>query len=258
MSRIAGSIVIVCLLFVPVVIAIHETQYYDSNVDSYSGSVAGERRISNTSTRTRYFGIDYQKNLVNYGSKGPNVNIIYSSAFNLKTNSFSNRGRDPSKISNFDPNMRGFARLDVSVSLLPYQPAVQTIGTSTTAPSGTAKIFSTGNEYGSGSNKPYPKTQVFVNVASLPPVGDNEIYEAWLVDKETNYALSLGLLKSGIGLTSSLFFEISRAVHMFDSVMITKELYPDANPKPGEIVLLGKISGNRNIVKAAYFNEAFK
>jgi hypothetical protein len=244
--------VLVTMLLAGTVLAIHDFQVYDYNIDSYTGQVGRDRRAYDPYTRERYFGSDYDRQLVNYGMKGPTNRVIntgaksaFSSAFNFDTNTFSNRGRDPSYISNFDPDVRGFNRLDRYVDLLPYSPVEQEFNFDETLAKGTVRILSTGNQYGAGLNKAYPRSQIFLQARNLPPIGDGEIYEAWLLDAETEYALSLGLIKSGQGLTSQLVWEIRRLVHMFDYVMITKEPYPDLDPSPGEVVLFGDINKPR-------------
>lgn len=253
MSKFAVAILIV-MLAIPV-IAIHDLAYYDNNIDGYSGQLARDRRVYDPYTRERYFGSDYKPALVNYGMKGPTSRVTntgaksaYSGVFNLDTNTFSNRGRDPSFISNFDPEMRGFARLDRWVDLLPYDPLGGVVNGEQVLQKGTMRIMSTGNEYGVGLNKAYPRSQIFLQVVNLPPAGEGMVYEAWLVDDETEYPLSLGLIKSGAGLTSQLNWEIRRLVHMFDYVMITMESYPDVDPSPSEIVMLGRIEPARTDV----------
>lgn len=252
MSRFAVAVLIVMLLSATV-LAIHDFQVYDNNVDGYAGQLARDRRIYDPYTRERYFGSDYQRQFNNFGSKGPTDRLLntgaksgFSSVFNLDTNTFSNRGRDPSFISNFDPGVRGYARLDRYIDLLPYSPVEQLIGPNEVLAKGVTRILSTGNEYGVGLNKALPRSQVFIQAINLQPVGEHYVYEAWLLDDETEYALSMGVLKSGAGLTTQLVdWEIRRLVHMFEHVMITREPYPDPDPTPGEIILMGDINKPR-------------
>jgi len=251
-SKFAVVILLIMLLAVSV-LAIHDFQVYDDNFYGYAGQLAKDRRVYDPYTRERYFGADYQREFVNYGMKGPTHRVTntgsksgFSSVFNLDTNTFSNRGRDPSFISNFDPDIRGYARLDRAIDLLPYSPVEQLVGYDQVIARGVARILSTGNQYGAGLNKPLPRSQIFVNVQNLQPAEDGYVYEAWLTDDETEYALSIGIMKSGIGLTSQINnMEIRRLVHMFEHVMVTKELYPDPDPSPGEIILMGDINKPR-------------
>ncbi len=260
-------IVLIAMLLVTTVLAIHDYAVYDSNIDGYAGQLAKDRRVFDPYSRDRYFGANYQPYLVNYGSKGPTYRVTntgaksaFSDVFNLDTNTFSNQGRNPGRISNFDPNVRGFVRLDAVVDLLPYSPVGELISGDPAIAKATARILSTGNEYGASLNDAWPRTQFFLQATNLPPIGENEAYEVWLVDDETEYSLSLGLIKSGVGLTSSLTFEIRRLVHMFEQVMITRESYPDPNPMPNEIVLIGNIGPARTVIREpnVYFDERLR
>ncbi len=250
--KLAVAVLIVMLLSATVLAISQDFQVYDQNFYGYSGQLARDRRIYDPYTRGRYFGDNYPRQFVNYGSKGPTYRVTntgaksaFSSIFNLDTNDYSNRGRDPSHISNFDPDVRGFARLDRSIDLLPYSPVEQLIGPNMVLAKGTAHILSTGDEYGAGLNKPSPKSQIIIQMINLQPASEGYVYEAWLVDDETEYSLSMGLLKSGQGLTGQMVWAINRLVHMFEHVMITKEPFPDPDPSPGEIVLIGDINKPR-------------
>jgi hypothetical protein len=240
------------LLLAASALAIHDLQVYDDNFYGYSGQLGRDRRAYDPFTRERYFGQDYQRQFVNYGLKGPPNRVLntgfksgFSPVFNLDTNTYSNRGRDPAYISNFDPKIRGYARLDRYIDLLPYQPVEQLVGPDLVIARGTARILSTGNQYGAGLNKALPRSQFFITIQNLQPAPAGYVYEAWLSDAETEYAMTLGILKSGTGLTTSMVNEIRRQVHMFDYVMVTKELYPDPDPGPGEIILMGDINKPR-------------
>ena len=252
MSKFAIAVFILMLLAVTVMAISQDYQVYDDNFYGYTGQLARDRRYYDPYTRERYFGSDYQRQLVNYGMKGPPNRVLntgsksaFSSVFNVDTNSYSNRGRDPSYISNYDPGIRGYTRLDRTIYLLPFEPIEQFVGPKQVIAKGTARILSTGDQYGAGLNQPYPSTQMIIQLINLQPAGDGYVYEAWLLDDETEYALSMGLLKSGVGLTSQFTCQISRLVYMFDKVMITKEIFPDPDPGPGEIVLMGDINKPR-------------
>ena len=266
MSKLVISVLVVLLLALAV-FALPDWYVYDTNIDSYSGQIARDRRIFDPYSRDRYFGSDYQKQFVNYGMKGPTDRMTktgaksaFSSVFNLDVNAFTPRGRDPGFISNWDPNVRGYARMDVAVDLLPYEALQQVIGPNEVMAKGAARIVSLGDEYGAGMNKPYPRTQVFIQANNLPPLDETEIYEAWLFNSENEYPLSVGLLKAGAGITSQLIFEFYRKVDQFDAVMITREPYPDMNPTPGEIILFGYIGQTRNTLNpsGSDFNERLR
>jgi len=260
-NKLAG-IILTALLLVGSVLAIHNYQVYDNNIDSYTGQIARDRRIYDPYTRDRYFGQDYQRDFTNFGSKGPTDRLeltgrksAFSSVFNLDTNSLSNQGRDPAHISNWDPRVRGFARMDRSVELLPYSPVDQIIGPTATFSKGTARLYSTGNAYGATLNHPWPRTQIFIQAINMPPLGEEEIYEAWLFDDEAEYALNLGIMKSSNDLSIQAFLEIPRLTHMFDHVLISREPYPDYDPTLGKIVLAGNVNPSRTevITPPSYF-----
>ncbi len=242
------AIVLTAVLLVSTVIAIHDAGY-----GGYGGQTARERRLTDPYSRVQYFGEGYSWPFVNFGQKGPNYRLIntgakgaYSGVFNLDTNSYVNRGRDPAKISNWDPNMRGQSRLDVYVDLLPFEVVDLQKADQLVYSKGTARILSQGNAYGIGLNDPEPQGRVQIQAKDLLPLNENQIYEAWLLDEDTGYSLSLGLLKSGIQGTSQLMFEIKRMIDMFDYVMITIEPYPDLDPGPsGEVILFGIIDKPR-------------
>ncbi len=251
-----ASAILVALLLVGSVLAIHNYQVYDNNIDSYTGQIARDRRIYDPYTRDRYFGTGYVKPFQNFGSKGPTDRLTqtgsksaFSSVFNFDSNSLSNQGRDPAHISNWDPKVRGYPRLDRSVELLPYSPVEQIIGTEPTMGKGTARVFSTGNEYGAGLNKPHPRTQIFIQALYLEPLDENEIYMAWLFDYETEYALNLGVLKSTLPPTLQMVTQIPRLAHMFDEVWITREPFPSMDPSPHTIVLSGVINPARTEIR---------
>lgn len=246
--KLALSIALLVLL-VPLAFAV------EAGWGGYAGTSATLRRMQDPYTRYSYFGENYTKSTVGYGSKGPNygqtttgAKSAFSGVFNLDTNSYYNRGRDPSKISNSDPNVRGFAQVDQVVTLLPYDILEYEENTAQRGPRGTARIISRGDAYGAGLNSRLPNTQVFVQTIDLPPIPSTQAYEAWLLDEESGYALSLGILKSGGKFTAQLNNEFSRSVAGFDGVMITQEAYPDIDPSPQETVLFGWFGPTRSIV----------
>ncbi len=264
--RIAFAVLFILLLSGSV-LAIHDLYYYDKNDDGYTGQLARDRRMYDPNTRERYFGEGYYRPFSNFGAKGPTNRILntgaksaYSGVFNLDTNTFSNQGRDPGHISNWDPNVRGFARLDVAVDMLPFGIVDESFGAENVLSQGTARIISQGNAYGEGLNNAYPRTQVFIVVKNFEPTDDDAVYEAWLYDEDTEYALPLGLMQSGAERTSRLSFEIRRMTHMFESVIITRETFPDLDPGPGQIVLMGKFGPTRRDVNptTSYFSERIR
>lgn len=253
MNRFVYIILIVLMLAGSInSLPIQNAQVYDTNIDSYGGQIARDRRIYDPYTRERYFGGGYVREFINFGAKGPTDRLMktgaksaFSSVFNLDSNSLSNQGRNPGHISNWDPKVRGYARLDRSVQLLPYSVTGEVIGNEATIARGTARLFSTGNAYGAGNSKPYPKTQIFVQGINLEPLGENEVYVAWLYDYESEYPLNVGMMKGTIPTTIQLYFEIPRSITMFDEVWITREPFPSVDPNPHQIILMGVVNPAR-------------
>lgn len=230
---------------------------FNDNVLGYSGEPARERRLTIAPfSRELYFGYGYNRAYVNYGSKGPTyrstntgAKSANSAVFNLDTNEYSTRGRDPSKISNWDPGVLGYARIDRSVSLYAYDPTGISFNFDESISRGTARITSFGNAYGAGYNQPYPTTQILVQTKNLPPVDQDYVYEVWLQDKESEYSITLGLIKNGLDPNGQLVTVIPRLVDQYDYVLVTKEPFPDIDPGPGEIVVMGQINPSRTEVR---------
>lgn len=244
-------VIAVLLICVPIVIA------QTAGWGGYSGYSGTERRLNDPYTRYSYFGENYTKSLVNYGSKGPvytqtttGAKSAYSGVFNLDTNAYYARARDPSRISNWDPNVRGFSQLDATVTLLPYDVVGYEENEVPRGPRGTAKVLSRGDAYGAGLNTRLARSQVFVQTIDLPPIPSYEAYEVWLVDEESGYSLSVGLLKTGGKFTAQLSHAMSRSLAGFDAVMVTREQYPDIDPTPGEVVLFGYMEQSRAVVNS--------
>ncbi|MBI4146879.1 anti-sigma factor [Candidatus Woesearchaeota archaeon] len=244
-------------LIVPVVIvlvlAIAVAGIHDVGWGGYAGEAAKLRRSEDPFSRQNYFGLNYSRSLVNFGMTGPNYKITntgrrgaFSSVFNLDTNTFYAQGRNPGRISNFDPNVRGFAQLDVFAELLPFEAVELEVNDKPVGPRGSARIIGRGNEYGAGLNNQVTRSQVFIQAKNLPPPSMNYAYEIWLADEESGYSLSLGIMDVGAKFTGQFMMEMTRTLAGFDSIMITKENYPDVDPTPGEVVLLGSLGPTRD------------
>lgn len=68
----------------------------------------------------------------------------------------------------------------------------------------------------------------------------DEIYEAWLVDFDTGYELSLGLFIVDADGYDKFSYVAESYVNPYDAVVVTKEDYPDNDPRPsGDVVLVG-------------------
>ncbi len=68
----------------------------------------------------------------------------------------------------------------------------------------------------------------------------DEIYEAWLIDLDTGYPLSLGLFIVDADGYKRFSYMTESYVNVYDAVVVTKENYPDEDPRPsGNVVLVG-------------------
>ncbi|PIN74578.1 hypothetical protein COV18_06825 [Candidatus Woesearchaeota archaeon CG10_big_fil_rev_8_21_14_0_10_37_12] len=225
----------------------------DTSSSGYTGYSSRERRATDPYSRVQYFGYDYVRPLTNYGSKGPRLTTQGAkgdsgAAFTLDTSDFSSRGRDPSRISNFDPGMKGSDRVDIVVNLFPAEVVNQVVAGISTISKGTVRVLSQGNQYGSGSSSPYRSVEVYLQSRNLPPLGSENYYEVWLVDTSSGYPISLGLMESGIGSTAQLRFQLNGELKG-DAIMVTVEPFPDIDPRPTEnVVLYGEIGQTRKQV----------
>lgn len=254
----------ISLILILVLGVVVHAQYYSGQIgdDGYSGYDARERRLTDPYSRERYFGQSYTKPFANFGEKGPTNRLLntgskgaYAGAFTFDTNAYSPRGRDPSKISNNDPRMRGYGWQDSIAYLKPF--SLTAANGEPIVGRGTARIISRGDERRSQNDYSEFKTQVFIQTQNLPPLPEDEVYEAWMFDDETEYAMSMGVFTTSIKLTHQMIFEIQRSLLPFDAVMITKEGFADLDPRPGEIVLYGDIVEEREdlSVSTAYTQQ---
>lgn len=230
---------------------------YGISYDTYSGQAARERRaVFDPYSRDRYFGEGYIQPLGGFGMKGPVTGTLtntgaksaYSGMFNLDTAEFWRRSR--ARSSYFDPSMRGFSRLDVPVYMYPFSflereyPEANMVDRNHLSKA-TARVLSLSNNYNSAFRK-RPVSEIYMKIRELAPLNRDKLYEAWLIDDESEYFLSLGLFNVGIAGTGSHDFSISRPIVGFDRVAITVEPFPDYDPRPsGEYALVGRIPHSR-------------
>ncbi len=162
----------------------------------------------------------------------------------LATNAYIPRGRDPTKISNYYASARGYHIVDEYVELgtadLTLISRPQINGT----PNGYARVISI-----AGADSPIPGGTVYLRTRNLPPLAPEYLYEAWLVDEDSGYSMSMGLFQpAGIGRVTSLDYEVITPLWPFDSIMVTVEPFPDMNPSPGPIVVIGSLkNGVRSV-----------
>ncbi|MEM4263341.1 MAG: hypothetical protein QW666_00400 [Candidatus Woesearchaeota archaeon] len=196
--------------------------------------------------RSIYFGSEYMKPLSGWGLKDITEGYLgfkgaTSLTQNLPYNAYISRGRDPQHISNWDPRMRGYTIMNEYVELEPVESkfiAKQGTQFLPGMTAGNARIISN-REDGSDMYK----TNIYLQMRDLIGIGVTEVYEAWLVDEDTNYPLTIGIFAPATygGLTSLNFVDFPHYIYNYDYIMVTKEPFPDSDPNPGEVVLLGKI-----------------
>ena len=87
-----------------------------------------------------------------------------------------------------------------------------------------------------------PRGQIRLYIDNLPVLEEDEVYEGWLVDTDTNYKLSLGIFTVKRSGKAYLTFKTENYFDEYDSIVVTKEPFPDDNPGPsGEVVLIGDL-----------------
>lgn len=173
----------------------------------------------------------------NYGAKGTT-----STTSNIAWNDFIRRGRDPTHISNSDPRIRGYTIRDVVVDLEPVRDDWVFQNDFITRSKGTARIIS---DYDDVKGVDPPRTKVMMRVRDLPPLDKNQIYQAWLVDEDTGYPLSIGMFRAPLLGISELNFDASMSALIYDLLVVTVEPFPDTDLHPGALVLAGKIPIDR-------------
>ena len=68
----------------------------------------------------------------------------------------------------------------------------------------------------------------------------DEIYEAWMVDMDTGYTLAVGLFTVDQDGYKMVTFTNNDFAAPYEAIVVTKEPYPDDDPRPnGEVVLVG-------------------
>jgi len=136
----------------------------------------------------------------------------------------------------YDPRVQD-KKFDVRVYLTPPNPPVFARGYPPFYPRGSAWIQSVRTQY-------KPHGAVTVSVKELrPSYNDNTVYQAWLYDADSGYALSLGQFETIGGGVADLKFRGSFYFDAYDYVLVTREPNDDIDPRPSDDeVLIGKIS----------------
>lgn len=138
------------------------------------------------------------------------------------------------RVSNFDPRVN-IERMEATVYLEPAQAdKFKGVGRGGYAPfyaRATARVKSS-VYYG------FPRAQVNIKTKDL----DNyAFYEAWLVDTDTGYRLSLGTFSTLFGGVGELHYNVDNYLDPYDLIEITLEPWNDDTPLPGDPVLVGLI-----------------
>ncbi len=78
------------------------------------------------------------------------------------------------------------------------------------------------------------------------------IYEAWLVDHETGYQLSLGLFVVDQDGYKRFSFGSDNYADPYDMIVVTQEEYPDDDPRPSRDVVLVGYFDTTSLTKSTY------
>ncbi len=219
------------------VFAIHtpETRY------SVEQSTIEQRDILFTQNR---YGIGYVKPYGGFGQQGSSRGSMGAKgaeggALNLATNSFITQGRNPGRISNYYSSARGYPIINMYVELKPTELQLLSRPQINGTPQGHARII---------SKKPdqifLPQGTVLLRTKDLPPLAPLYLYEAWLVDEDTGMSMSLGVFQpSPVGRVATLDYTSSTPLNAFESIIVTAEPFPDDNPSPGQVIIVGDLKG---------------
>jgi hypothetical protein len=145
--------------------------------------------------------------------------------------------------THYDPRVINYYRLNEFIYLNPVEEPMFERGMTPFYPRGTVRIIS--------SRSPLlPKGQVQVKVKEIGSSSRTGLaYEGWLYDEQSGYALSVGVFRTvGFG-TGALDWRTEQYIDHYDYFFITEEAYPDYDPRPGPVLLQGRIP------KRDYFYE---
>ncbi len=214
--------------------------------------------IPNTTVGQRviYFGEDRTWPLSSYGRKGASSGVgtagnygfkgTLSTTSNIAWNAYIRRGRDPTHISNTDPRMRGYTIRDVVVDLEPVDKEWVFQNNIITKSKGTARIIS---DYDDVKGYDPARLRVYMRIRDLPPLDKEHIYQAWLVDIDTGYPLSIGMFRAPLMGMSTLDFDAPMSAFVYDTLVVTVEPFPDFDLHPGKPVLAGDIPATRTMAR---------
>lgn len=87
-----------------------------------------------------------------------------------------------------------------------------------------------------------PKAEVRIRTKDLPDSGkDHTQFEAWLVDDDSGYRLSVGTFVTGFGGVAELVYHVNNYLDAYDRVELTIEPWNDLDVLPGQVILAGII-----------------
>jgi hypothetical protein len=230
--------IFILLVMSSVAVAI-QTGYTSETRYTTSPSISVKRDIVFSSNR---YGMTYIKPYGGFGAKAASrgsfgMKDAEAGAANLPYGDWIPQGRDPGHISNYYSSARGYTIMNKYVDLAPLDLSLVSRPQINGTPAGYARVISI-KDQGVG----IPVGTVYLRTKDLPPIAPDFIYEAWLIDEETGYSMSIGLFQpAGIGRVTSLDYQISGPLTSFDSIIVTVEPFPDTNPGPGMAILQGPL-----------------
>ncbi|MBW2986027.1 hypothetical protein KY333_01520 [Candidatus Woesearchaeota archaeon] len=260
-AKILAIITLITILTISIVaVATAQESAWSLPYKRDTGSAERKRAIAFGEDFTKPYawaGIKY-RTVGNQGLKGST-----SVKSNLPYNEYIKYARNPGHISNFDPRMRGYTIMNEYFDMIPVElPYYMNAGQKLLPqpPSGAVRITSTRDS--KGQQRSYmPRSTVQLRVGYLPELNSYEVYEAWLVDEDTDYVLSLGrVIPPGAGQLSTLNFEVANDLFNYDYAMVTIERFPEFRQRGplGDVVLVGSIPQVRkdtNAVSATSYYE---
>jgi len=117
-------------------------------------------------------------------------------------------------------------------------------GTTPFAARGVAKVRS-------AAWRGFPRSSVVITTKDIPASDKiNGAYEAWLVDDDSGYMLSLGTFTTVWGGSGELRYKGNTYLDEYDRIEITLEPFNDYDVRPGPVVLEGPMPNSR----APYYN----
>ena len=150
----------------------------------------------------------------------------------------------PQRFTHLDERVQPAHRIQTTVYLEPpggTRPLVH--GFPHFAPRGVARIYSS-------QARANPAGEVLLTTKDIEPTYKmDSVYEGWLFDADTGYRASLGVFRVPFGGYGTLNYHITDYLDGYDFVLVTKEPFPDPDPQPGEVVLVGEISSQAQYVR---------